>query len=384
MLTLFVRHEKMNNETQTPDTQPLIPNILLVDDDRSILRSISPFLESNGYHVTTSETGEYATELLKKRVFDLIITDLVMGKVDGFQVLKGAKKQNRDTMVIILTGYSDINLTIDALRIGADDYLLKPCEPEVMLFRVKHCLEKKDTKEKIKEVETALTDSEPLDITSLSGHEEEIVYIVSPLTLQNTLISSYLEKALGIQCAAVKDGSGIPPHDEKVSEEKRLVLWDAMGKDLKTCFSNISENKQIKQNREPICIFNLHGSEHMEEEDLAYGVKGLFYLEDPIAQLVKGIQAIFEGELWLPRRMMTRYIVKNQRQHFPADECADKHLTHREIEILTMIAHGASNSMIAENLYISPHTVKTHIYNIFKKIEVPNRLQAAFWAIKNI
>ena len=150
----------MNNESQTLDTQPPIPNILLVDDDRSILRTISPFLESNGYHVTTSETGEYATELLKKWTFDLIITDLVMEKVDGFQVLKGAKKQNEYTMVIILTGYSDIKLTIDALRIGADDYLLKPCEPEVMLFRVKRCLEKKDTKEKIKEAETALMYSE--------------------------------------------------------------------------------------------------------------------------------------------------------------------------------------------------------------------------------
>ena len=81
---------------------------------------------------------------------------------------------------------------------------------------------------------------------------------------------------------------------------------------------------------------------------------------------------------------MTRYILNHQRKPFPTDECAGKHLTHREIEILTMIAHGAPNSLIADQLCISPHTVKTHIYNIFKKIEVPNRLQAAFWAIKNI
>ena len=371
----------MNNQTHVFDDQPSPPHILLVDDDRSVLRAISPFLESNGYHVTTSETGEYATELVRKWNFDLIISDLVMEKVDGFQVLKWAKKQNEDTMVIILTGYSDINLTIDALRIGADDYLLKPCEPEVMLFRVKRCLEKKDTKEKIKVAET---DSEPSNSTSLHGHDEETVYIFSPLKLQSALLSSYLEKAMGIQCAVVGDRSGIPPHDEKVSEKKSLILWDAMGTDLKTCLSKISENKRIKQGQEQVCIFNIQGNGDTEEEDLIYGMKGIFYMEDSIAQFAKGIQAIFEGELWLPRKMMMHYIITTQQQHFLADECADKHLTHREIEILTMIAHGASNSMIAENLYISPHTVKTHIYNIFKKIEVPNRLQAAFWAIKNI
>ena len=59
-------------------------------------------------------------------------------------------------------------------------------------------------------------------------------------------------------------------------------------------------------------------------------------------------------------------------------------LTPREIEILGMIALGASNTEIAEKLFISPNTVKTHIYNLFKKINVTNRLQAAFWAAKNL
>ena len=59
-------------------------------------------------------------------------------------------------------------------------------------------------------------------------------------------------------------------------------------------------------------------------------------------------------------------------------------LTPREIEILSLVAIGAKNEEIAEKLYISSNTVKTHIYNIFKKIDVPNRLQAALWAAKNL
>jgi DNA-binding CsgD family transcriptional regulator len=59
-------------------------------------------------------------------------------------------------------------------------------------------------------------------------------------------------------------------------------------------------------------------------------------------------------------------------------------LTTRETEILQMVAAGYSNSKIADELSISPHTVKTHIYNAYKKIKAPGRLQAALWAIKNL
>ena len=59
-------------------------------------------------------------------------------------------------------------------------------------------------------------------------------------------------------------------------------------------------------------------------------------------------------------------------------------LTLREIGVLTMVAAGSKNAVIADKLCISPHTVKTHIYNIFKKIDVPNRLQASLWAAKNL
>ncbi len=59
-------------------------------------------------------------------------------------------------------------------------------------------------------------------------------------------------------------------------------------------------------------------------------------------------------------------------------------LTPRQIEILALVAVGATNEQIADKLCISPQTVKSHLYNIFKKINVPNRVQAALWAAKNL
>ena len=131
-------------------------SILLVDDDPFILTGIGQNLESEGYQVATAESGEFAFELLEKSPYDLVVTDLVMDKIDGIQVLKKAKESNPDTMVIILTGYGDMTSAIDALRLDADDYMLKPCQPEEMNFRVAACLEKLELSRKIQLYEQIL------------------------------------------------------------------------------------------------------------------------------------------------------------------------------------------------------------------------------------
>ena len=130
--------------------------ILLVDDDPYILTGIGQSLETEGYRVTTAESGEQAMALLKETHFDLVITDLVMDKIDGIQVLKTTKETNPDSMVIILTGYGDMTSAIDALRLDADDYMLKPCQPDEMSFRVAACLEKLDLSRKVRKYEQIL------------------------------------------------------------------------------------------------------------------------------------------------------------------------------------------------------------------------------------
>lgn len=117
-------------------------NLLLVDDDPFILEGTGEDLKQNGYQVVRADSGEKAVWLLQREGFDLVITDLVMEKTDGIQVLKKAKDLNPETMVIILTGYADITFAVDALRNQADDYLLKPCESEEMIHRVNQCLQK--------------------------------------------------------------------------------------------------------------------------------------------------------------------------------------------------------------------------------------------------
>lgn len=131
-------------------------NILLVDDDPFILTGIGKDLEGEGYEVTTADSGERAIGLMEKRRFDLVITDLAMDRIDGIQVLQAAKAIHPETMVLILTGYGDMGSAIDALRLDADDYLLKPCEPDEMKFRVSRCFAHLESARKLKLYERML------------------------------------------------------------------------------------------------------------------------------------------------------------------------------------------------------------------------------------
>jgi DNA-binding NarL/FixJ family response regulator len=98
---------------------------------------------------------------------------------------------------------------------------------------------------------------------------------------------------------------------------------------------------------------------------------------------LKGIGAVLDGKLWLSRDIMTRFILEGTGKDKSLKKDSDK-LTERQIEILAMVSVGSTNEEIADKLCISPHTVKTHIYKIFKKINVPNRVQASLWAAKNL
>ena len=131
-------------------------SILLVDDDPIITAGTGNDLEEEGYEVTTADSGEKAIELLNRSTFDLIITDLVMAPMNGIAVLEKSKEINPETMVIILTGFGDMDSAIEGLRLDADDYMLKPCEPEEMNLRVSRCLEKFELKRKIKIYEDLL------------------------------------------------------------------------------------------------------------------------------------------------------------------------------------------------------------------------------------
>ena len=99
--------------------------------------------------------------------------------------------------------------------------------------------------------------------------------------------------------------------------------------------------------------------------------------------MLKGLRSLIKGEIWVSREILVDVALQSgPKMERAVHEKAD--LSHREAEILALLSIGSSNDDIADKLFISPNTVKTHLYRIFRKIKVPNRFQAALWAAKNL
>lgn len=111
------------------------PYIMVVDDDQEILRMLSCILELEGYSVTLATDGRAALALVEKRRPDLIILDIIMPELDGFQVLD-LIRQHSNVPVIMLTGRYEVTMLHDALALGADDYVRKPFHTRELLARI--------------------------------------------------------------------------------------------------------------------------------------------------------------------------------------------------------------------------------------------------------
>jgi DNA-binding NarL/FixJ family response regulator len=131
------------DQTSNNERADMTPTRLLFVDDEPVIRaSFVRDLELEEFAVVAVADGAEAILALGRQQFDVVVTDLVMPGIDGFGVLKAAKRQSPQTSVVILTGYGDMRSAIDSLRLGADDFTLKPCEIEELVFRIRRCLEK--------------------------------------------------------------------------------------------------------------------------------------------------------------------------------------------------------------------------------------------------
>jgi signal transduction histidine kinase len=116
--------------------------ILLIEDEERLCKNLQTLLQFEGYRVTTAENGREGIEKLREELFDLVITDVVMPEMDGFQIMDYLKEHCPDTVVVAITAYVSTDSAIDALRRGAYDYLAKPFEFDLMHLVIKRALEK--------------------------------------------------------------------------------------------------------------------------------------------------------------------------------------------------------------------------------------------------
>ncbi len=101
-------------------------HILIAEDDLNLGEALTGFLRDQGHRVDFAKDGLEALEYLEKNTYQLVIADLVMPKADGLAVLRAAKQKDKDTLVVVMTGYASVDSALEATRQGAYDYLRKP------------------------------------------------------------------------------------------------------------------------------------------------------------------------------------------------------------------------------------------------------------------
>ena len=117
--------------------------ILVVDDEPIVCESCRRILEEEAYEVEVALSGQEAFDKMKERTFDVVIADLKMPTIDGMDVLRHVRKEYPDTIVIMITGFSTVETAVEAMKLGAFDYIPKPFTPDEVSIVVKKALEKR-------------------------------------------------------------------------------------------------------------------------------------------------------------------------------------------------------------------------------------------------
>lgn len=216
-------------------------------------------------------------------------------------------------------------------------------------------------------------------MTSCLGRE---IYLIGVNSLHNELLAQVVHQRTGASCTVAATLGGIP-QEAPYSGQKRLVLYDFSnsGDTLEDLIA--SDTKNILQS-DYLVLINLSPDLKIEIEALQCGVRGFMYYQGGIETLLKMIHAVLNSELWISRELISELIQVGGNKKSPRATETRAALTPREVGILNSLTKGHTNAMIADTYCLSPHTVKTHIYHIFKKIKVSSRLQAAQWAAKHI
>jgi DNA-binding response OmpR family regulator len=115
----------------------MIGRVLIIDDEKILRETLTRVLNKAGCDTKAAPDGPKALELIDNQMFDLVYLDIHMPKMDGLQILKEIRNRDSDLPVILLTGYATLQSAVEALRLGATDYLLKPFDPEVVVARTR-------------------------------------------------------------------------------------------------------------------------------------------------------------------------------------------------------------------------------------------------------
>lgn len=153
--------------------------ILIVDDEPNIRRVLEAMLTKDGYQVLTADAGRKAVDVASANTLDLLITDLIMPDMTGIEVLREVKQMQPHCAALVITAYGTIKSAVEAMRLGAYNYIAKPFEMDEVRVQVQHALENRALKEENVLLREQLRSTYRLDnIVGVSGKMQEVFKLV--------------------------------------------------------------------------------------------------------------------------------------------------------------------------------------------------------------
>ncbi len=230
-----------------------------------------------------------------------------------------------------------------------------------------------------------------------SQEKKWLAYVSGTRNVQRGLLASFLEREFAL-CPRILEGGDFslppPPPDGNTN---LLLLRDCFGATATGTIKYVEGfgNRLLSDDRYCVGLVNLAPELEIGAELFNRGVRGMLEAEASPTLMHRFVKSLLRGELWFPRQLVSHCILKSRGESFAGstgsldengegtgEEILPVELSVREKEVLLQIGMGATNDQIADRLCISQHTVKSHVYRIFRKLNVPNRLQAALWASK--
>ncbi|MCK4378281.1 MAG: response regulator transcription factor, partial [Deltaproteobacteria bacterium] len=195
-----------------------------------------------------------------------------------------------------------------------------------------------------------------------------LLYVYGPHQMQNELMVELLASKTSLVCRL--GDSEYHPSPTNDHQESLLALWDCSGLSREELLERLENYSPHDNSNCRMIFFNVAVALDIQRDALTCGLWGVFPEHCPLEQLVQGVEAIAAGQMWISRWAMSSCLQEFRQTSSGGATSLRNLLTLREQEVLQLIANGESNERIADHLFISGHTVKSHLYRIYKKIEV--------------
>jgi PAS domain S-box-containing protein len=316
--------------------------ILLIEDEKDLRESTSDFLKAEGFKVIMAEDGVDGIQKALKNIPDVILCDITIPRIDGYEVLDTLKQVPSTSIIpfMFFTGKADRDSIIKGLQHGADDYIIKPFNFDELLISIRKRIQNQDKIMKIAE----------------SGFFT---------LLNNSLISAYICQGNRIVVANAEFFSTTGYNKEEVINKNFAhflpsEFQDKLLENMKHCINGIKAGFKLE-------------TEFIKKDSTQIRV------------VITGNSFTYKGYAAIVGNIVNSKDFQNDNFHYSyKGQEVDKHsLTKRETEVMKLICLGCSTREIANQLNLSERTVEGHKTNLYTKCKLKNTASLVIYAIKN-